>query len=122
MPLAGIHLRNVSITADQGLVCQDAKDITLDGVAGDVQANTVSGTLEGRDVDGAVRFKSVSGDLTLADGSLALLEAGASVTAVEIDPRLAAALPTTVSERAPAEASRLAVIQADALTVTSLDP
>jgi DNA sulfur modification protein DndE len=32
MPLAGIHLRNVSITADQGLVCQDAKDITLSGV------------------------------------------------------------------------------------------
>ena len=52
-----------------------SSDITLDGVAGDVQADTVSGTLEGRDVDGAVRFKSVSGDLTLADGSLALLEA-----------------------------------------------
>jgi len=32
MPLAGIHLRNVSITAEQGIVCQDAKDITLDGV------------------------------------------------------------------------------------------
>ncbi len=49
--------------------------ITLDGVAGEVQADTVSGALEGRDVDGAVRFKSVSGDLTLADGSLSLLEA-----------------------------------------------
>ena len=32
MPIAGIHLRNVSITADQGLVCQDAKNITLSGV------------------------------------------------------------------------------------------
>ena len=32
MPLSGIHLRNVSITAEQGLVCQDAKDITLDRV------------------------------------------------------------------------------------------
>ncbi len=32
MPLAGIHLRNVSITAEQGLVCQDAKDISLSGV------------------------------------------------------------------------------------------
>jgi hypothetical protein len=50
-------------------------DITLDGVAGEVQAETVSGALEGRDVDGAVRFKSVSGGLTLADGSLTLLEA-----------------------------------------------
>lgn len=50
-------------------------EITLDGVTGDVQAETVSGALEGRDVDGAVRFKSVSGGLTLADGSLALLEA-----------------------------------------------
>jgi len=50
-------------------------EITLDGVTGDVKAETVSGTLEGRDVDGAVRFKSVSGGLTLADGSLALLDA-----------------------------------------------
>ena len=50
-------------------------EITLDGVTGEVQADTVSGALEGRDVDGAVRFKSVSGDLTLADGSLSLLEA-----------------------------------------------
>ena len=49
--------------------------ITLDGVTGDIQAETVSGGLEGRDVDGAVRFKSVSGDLTLADGSLSVLEA-----------------------------------------------
>lgn len=32
MPLAGIHLRNVSITAEQGIVCQDVKDITLSGV------------------------------------------------------------------------------------------
>jgi len=50
-------------------------EITLDGVTGDVKAETVSGALEGRDVDGAVRFKSVSGGLTLADGSLALLDA-----------------------------------------------
>ena len=32
MPLAGIHLRRVSIMAEQGLVCQDANDITLSGV------------------------------------------------------------------------------------------
>jgi len=54
--------------------------------------------------------------------TLALLEAGASVTAVEIDPRLAGALAETVGARAPAEAGRLNVVQADALTVTTLDP
>jgi len=54
--------------------------------------------------------------------TLALLEAGASVTAVEIDPRLAGALAETVRARAPAEAGRLNVVQADALTVTALDP
>ena len=54
--------------------------------------------------------------------TLALLEAGASVCAIEIDPRLAAALPTTVAARAPDDADRLTVITADALRVTSLDP
>lgn len=54
--------------------------------------------------------------------TLALLEAGASVTAVEIDPRLAAALPATVAERAPEHADQLQVIQADALRVSELDP
>jgi len=68
-----------------------SSDITLDGVAGDVQANTVSGTLEGRDVDGAIRFKSVSGDLTLADGSLALLEADNISGQIAADVSLAAA-------------------------------
>jgi len=32
MPIRGIHLKNVSITADTGLVCEDARDITLDHV------------------------------------------------------------------------------------------
>jgi len=54
--------------------------------------------------------------------TLALLEAGANVTAVEIDPRLAAGLERTVAERAPDDAGRLTVVQADALTVTELDP
>jgi 16S rRNA (adenine1518-N6/adenine1519-N6)-dimethyltransferase len=39
---------------------------------------------------------------------------------VEIDPRLAAALPTTVAERAPDDAARLTVIHEDALKVTEL--
>jgi polygalacturonase len=32
MPIRGIHLKNVSITAENGLACTDAKDITLDHV------------------------------------------------------------------------------------------
>jgi len=52
--------------------------------------------------------------------TLALLEAGAVVTAVEIDPVLAAALEATVLERAPDEAARLTVMHQDALTVTEL--
>jgi len=49
--------------------------------------------------------------------TLGLLPAVARVTAVEIDPRLAAQLPVTVSERAPEFADRLTVVQADALRV-----
>jgi 16S rRNA (adenine1518-N6/adenine1519-N6)-dimethyltransferase len=49
--------------------------------------------------------------------TLALLETGAAVTAVEIDPVLAAALPTTVAEAAPDALPRLRVLTADALAV-----
>jgi 16S rRNA (adenine1518-N6/adenine1519-N6)-dimethyltransferase len=52
--------------------------------------------------------------------TLALLEAGASVCAVEIDPVLAAALGGTVAERAPEAMDRLDVVQADALKVGQL--
>ncbi len=52
--------------------------------------------------------------------TLGLLEAGAHVVAVEIDPVLAAQLPATVAERMPEAADRLAVVPADALTVTEL--
>ncbi|HTZ43877.1 MAG TPA: 16S rRNA (adenine(1518)-N(6)/adenine(1519)-N(6))-dimethyltransferase RsmA [Jatrophihabitans sp.] len=53
--------------------------------------------------------------------TLGLLEAGARVTAVEIDPRLAAELPLTVARQAPEQAGRLTVVQADALQVRQLD-
>jgi len=53
--------------------------------------------------------------------TLALLEAGAAVTALEIDPVLATALPHTVASRAPEHADRLHVVAADALTVTHLE-
>jgi len=55
--------------------------------------------------------------------SLGLLAAGGQLTAVEIDPRLAAELPATVHRLAPELAGRLSVIEADALHVTALpDP
>jgi 16S rRNA (adenine1518-N6/adenine1519-N6)-dimethyltransferase len=53
--------------------------------------------------------------------TLALLETGASVTVVEIDPRLAATLPSVAAEHAPEDATRLAVIHGDALRVTAAD-
>jgi 16S rRNA (adenine1518-N6/adenine1519-N6)-dimethyltransferase len=52
--------------------------------------------------------------------TLGLLPAAAAVTAVEIDPRLAARLPRTVAERAPALADRLTVVEADALRIREL--
>ncbi len=52
--------------------------------------------------------------------TLALLPAAARVVAVEVDPELAAALPLTVATHAPQLADRLAVVTADALTVTEL--
>ncbi len=52
--------------------------------------------------------------------TLGLLEAGASVVAVEIDPTLAAALPGTVAARLPEAADRLTVVGADALEVREL--
>ena len=74
-----------------------------------------------------VRASNVSdGDVVLEVGpglgslTLALLETGADVVAVEIDPRLADRLPRTVSEFAPEVAARLNVVQADALQVASL--
>ena len=53
--------------------------------------------------------------------TLALLEAGARVIAVEIDPALARALPVTVADRMPQAAGHLTLIQADALSITGPD-
>lgn len=50
--------------------------------------------------------------------TLALLDAAAAVTAVEIDPVLAQQLPQTVGDRAPELAGNLTVIGEDALKVT----
>lgn len=53
--------------------------------------------------------------------TLALLEAGARVCAVEIDPALAARLPQTVAQFMPAAADRLTVVLHDALTLAADD-
>lgn len=53
--------------------------------------------------------------------TLALLEAGAYVSAVEIDERLAEALPQTVAERAPEKATNFAVTCRDALTIAGVE-
>lgn len=50
--------------------------------------------------------------------TLGLLEAGAHVTAIEIDPRLAARLPRTVADAAPR--ASLSVIERDALAVDAI--
>jgi 16S rRNA (adenine1518-N6/adenine1519-N6)-dimethyltransferase len=53
--------------------------------------------------------------------TLALLEAGASVCAVELDPRLAERLPRTIQDHGGDEAvQRLQVVAADALLITDL--
>ncbi len=52
--------------------------------------------------------------------TLALLPAVASLTCVEVDPRLAEALPGTVAALAPDRADDLRVVHADALKVTEL--
>ncbi|MFC5177796.1 16S rRNA (adenine(1518)-N(6)/adenine(1519)-N(6))-dimethyltransferase RsmA [Nocardioides taihuensis] len=49
--------------------------------------------------------------------TLALLEVAGSVTAIEVDPLLAARLPQTVAEQAPGAAARCRVVEADALRV-----
>ncbi|MEV6523691.1 16S rRNA (adenine(1518)-N(6)/adenine(1519)-N(6))-dimethyltransferase RsmA [Longispora sp. NPDC051575] len=53
--------------------------------------------------------------------TLALLPNAAAVHAVELDPKLAAALPGTVADKAPSQAGKLTVITADALRVKASD-
>lgn len=66
--------------------------------------------------DAAMEVGPGLGSLTLA-----LLEAQATVTAVEIDPALAERLPETVMEYMPQAAADLTVLNEDALTVTPAD-
>ena len=80
--------------------------------------NTVRKIVKAADVsaaDNVVEIGPGLGSLTLA-----LLETGASVTAVEIDPRLAGKLPATLAEQG-AEGLDAAVILKDAMVVTAED-
>ena len=52
--------------------------------------------------------------------TLAILETGARVTAIEIDGVLAGRLPQTVAEHAPHQADRFGLVHADALRVTEV--
>ena len=74
-----------------------------------------------------VRESAITGDDVVVEvgpglGSLtlALLEVAARVVAIEVDPVLAARLPATITEFAPAQADRFEVVEADALRVDSL--
>ncbi|CAM4040732.1 16S rRNA (adenine(1518)-N(6)/adenine(1519)-N(6)) -dimethyltransferase RsmA [Nocardiopsis rhodophaea] len=74
-----------------------------------------------------VRVAEVGGDdvvLEVGPGlgslTLALLPHVRHVTAIEIDPKLAEALPATVSEHAPDLADRLRVVTADAMRVAEI--
>jgi polygalacturonase len=102
MPIRGIHLKNVSITADTGLFCEDARDISLDHVeiipakgpvanfktSRDVQINQLAyGTsvptlfrVEGTGNSGI----AVSGTDTKAAGQVLELANGASADAIAI--------------------------------------
>ncbi|HCE60185.1 MAG TPA: 16S rRNA (adenine(1518)-N(6)/adenine(1519)-N(6))-dimethyltransferase [Janibacter terrae] len=83
-----------------------------------VDANTVRRIVRAGGVtaqDHVVEIGPGLGSLTLA-----LLESAGRVTAVEVDPVLAQALPGTVAELVPAAADRLEVVHGDAMTVTDL--
>lgn len=82
-----------------------------------VDANTVRKIVHAAGVQAGERVVEIGpglGSLTLA-----ILEAGASVTAVEIDHRLAERLPQTAHERGVADGA-LTVVDADAMRVTEL--
>jgi 16S rRNA (adenine1518-N6/adenine1519-N6)-dimethyltransferase len=68
------------------------------------------------DADVVVEVGPGLGSLTLA-----LVQVARRVFAVEIDPTLVAALPSTVSERMPDRADRLTVLNRDALKISAAD-
>src|SRR5690606_18911068 len=82
-----------------------------------VDANTVRRIVQVAKVRSGERVVEVGPGL--GSRALAILETGASVTPVEIDPRLAARLPQTAAEH-QVPVGALQIIQNDALKVTEL--
>lgn len=83
-----------------------------------IDANTVRSIIKHSGIssfDEVVEVGPGLGSLTLG-----LLSESNSVTAIEIDPKLAKLLPQTVLRKAPALADKLSVVQQDALTVKEL--
>lgn len=83
-----------------------------------IDANTVRSIIKHAGIssfDEVVEVGPGLGSLTLG-----LLSESNSVTAIEIDPKLAKLLPQTVLRKAPALADKLSVVQQDALTVKEL--
>jgi 16S rRNA (adenine1518-N6/adenine1519-N6)-dimethyltransferase len=83
-----------------------------------IDANTVRSIVRAAGVDATTDVVEVGpglGSLTLA-----LLESANSVTAIEIDPKLATRLPVTVAEYAPEFSGKLNVVPGDALLVKEL--
>jgi len=83
-----------------------------------IDANTVRRIVRAadlRDEETVLEVGPGLGSLTLA-----LLERGSRVVAVEVDPVLARALPGTVARHAPALADRLEVVEGDALRLSVL--
>ncbi|UMG93641.1 16S rRNA (adenine(1518)-N(6)/adenine(1519)-N(6))-dimethyltransferase RsmA [Nocardioides sp. TF02-7] len=83
-----------------------------------IDANTVRRIVRESGVTGADVVVEVGpglGSLTLA-----LLETGAEVTAIEVDPLLAEQLPETIATHAPGCEDRVRVVPADALQVAEL--
>ena len=109
--LGPAEVRSLAATLDVRPTKQRGQNFVID-------ANTVRRIVRESGVTGddvVVEVGPGLGSLTLA-----LLETGASVTAIEVDPVLAAALPGTIAEFAPHEADRVRVVLADALQVTDL--
>jgi polygalacturonase len=69
MPIRGIHLRNVSLTAENGMACTDAQDITLDNVEILNSRGPVLSLLNSRDVQvDHLTYASGAGAVIKADG------------------------------------------------------
>jgi hypothetical protein len=99
--------------------------ITLDGITGDVEADTVSGDVDAQGLSGRVGFKSVTGDLTLANGSVAKLDAKSLSGRITADLARAcggiriATMSGPVTVRLPADASTRVQLRSSAGHVSS---